>query len=283
LGETGTGKGLFANMLHQMSGRQDRPFVIVNCAALPAQLIESELFGRAKGAYTGAHASQVGRFEVANGGTIFLDEIGEMPLEMQAKLLRVLQDGEFERLGSPQTITVDARVVAATSRDLKADVAAGRFREDLFYRLNVFPIKIPPLRERKSDIALLIQHFMEKHAKKNFKIIDRIPRQTLQMMESYPWPGNVRELEHLVERSVIISPENTLLVNEQYFALPEQHKPKTQAKIKNLQANERDHIHDVLTMTNWKIEGKGGAASLLDIHPSTLRFRLKKLGIKRPG
>jgi formate hydrogenlyase transcriptional activator len=282
-GETGTGKGLIAHLIHQLSERKSKPFVTVNCAALPASLIESELFGHAKGAYTGAHASQVGRFEVADGGTIFLDEIGEMSLEMQAKLLRVLQDGNFEKLGSPRTIRVDTRVIAATARDLKGEVAAGRFREDLFYRLNVFPISIPPLRQRISDISLLVEHFMEKFARKTGKHIDRIPSRALEIMCRYHWPGNVRELEHIVQRSVILSPGSVLAVPEQTFAVTESGHREVKKEIKDLRSTERDHIIEVLAMTNWKIEGAGGAAGILDIHPSTLRFRIKKLNIERPG
>lgn len=281
LGETGTGKGIIANAVHQMSDRKDQPFVTVNCAALPHNLIESELFGRDKGAFTGAHATQVGRFEVANRGTIFLDEIGEMPLEMQTKLLRVLQDGEFERLGSPRTIKADVRVIAATSRNLREDIQTGRFREDLFYRLNVFPITIPPLRQRQEDIPLLAQHFVDKYARKMGKEINSIPRLTLDKMLKYQWPGNVRELEHLIERSVITSSSNSLTINEQLMFSPSTDSVK--GSMQDLVTVERDHIQGILNMTNWRIEGSGGAASILNIHPSTLRFRLKKLGIKRPA
>ncbi|MEA2116227.1 MAG: sigma 54-interacting transcriptional regulator [Thermodesulfobacteriota bacterium] len=280
LGKTGTGKGVIAHAIHQMSDRCDQPFVTVNCAALPHNLIESELFGREKGAFTGAHARQVGRFDVANGGTIFLDEIGEMGLEMQAKLLRVLQEGEFERLGSPQCVKVDVRVIAATARDLGDDVSKRRFREDLFYRLNVFPIIIPPLKQRRDDIPLLAQYFVEKYSRKMGKKIDRIPKATLEKMMTYSWPGNVRELEHLVERSIIISSGNTLALSDQCFSMSPS--ASENSTMKDLQSVERDHIQDVLSQTNWKIEGVGGAASILNIHPSTLRFRLKKLGIKRP-
>ncbi len=280
LGETGTGKGVVADAIHRMSDRKKQPFVTVNCAALPHNLIESELFGRKKGAFTGAHADQAGRFQVANHGTIFLDEIGEMPLEMQAKLLRVLQEGEFERLGSSATVQVDVRIIAATGRDLKKDVQDGRFREDLFYRLNVFPISIPPLRKRISDIPLLIQHFVNKYSAKMGKQIDRIPNRILTKMTSYSWPGNVRELEHLVERSVILSSGNILALNDQLFDTTTD--DSGSARVMDLQTNEKDHIIKVLSLTQWKIEGPGGAAAILDIHPSTLRFRLKKFGIQRP-
>jgi formate hydrogenlyase transcriptional activator len=203
LGETGRGKGMVAHAIHELSARKDRPMITVNCAALPANLIESELFGREKGAFTGAHAKQVGRFEVANGGTIFLDEIGEMPLELQAKLLRVLQEGEFERLGSPRTIKVDVRVIASTARDLKAEIRSNRFREDLFYRLNVFPITMPPLRMRRDDIPQLVRHFIDKYARTIGREIKTVPKTVMQSLQSYAWPGNVRELEHVIERAVI--------------------------------------------------------------------------------
>jgi formate hydrogenlyase transcriptional activator len=280
-GETGTGKGVLAHAIHQMSERSERPFVTVNCAALPANLIESELFGRERGAFTGAHAKQAGRFEVANQGTLFLDEIGDLPLDMQAKLLRVLQEGEFERLGSPRTIMVDVRVIAATGRDLQEGIRTGRFREDLFYRFNVYPIALPPLRDRQEDIPLLAHYFIDKYSRKMGKKIDRIPTRVLDKMMKYPWPGNVRELEHLIERSVIISAGTTLAVNE--HQLPPLSPGTGNGTIKNLAANERDYIVHVLGLTNWKIEGPGGAAAVLDIHPSTLRFRLKKLGIRRPA
>ena len=225
---------------------------------------------------------QAGRFEVANNGTIFLDEIGEMPLELQAKLLRVLQDGEFERLGSSRTMRVDVRVIAATARNLKDDVSGGRFREDLFYRLNVFPITIPPLRQRKEDIADLVQHFVRKYSRKAGRVIDSIPKKALEHMKRYNWPGNVRELEHFVERSVIISSGSTLAVNERGLKLSPASSVNGNGVVKDLMSNERDHITEVLSLTNWKIEGPDGAAAILDIHPSTLRFRLKKLGIERP-
>ena len=281
LGETGTGKGVIAHAIHQMSDRCDKPFVNVNCAALPPNLIESELFGREKGAFTGADARQSGRFEVANGGTIFLDEIGEMGLEMQAKLLRVLQEGEFERLGSPKTVKVDVRVIAATGRDLQNDVRSGRFRQDLFYRINVFPITIPPLRDRKDDIPLLAQHFVEKYCRKMGKDVDCLPKASLQKMLNYTWPGNVRELEHVIERSVIISSGNLLVLRDQCFAMSPN--ASTDCILKDLQSIERHHILEVLSQTSWKIEGPGGAAAILNLHPSTLRFRLKKLGLKRPS
>ena len=279
LGETGTGKGLIAHAIHQMSPRSTKPFITVNCAALPHNLIESELFGREKGAFTGSYVRQSGRFEVANHGTIFLDEIGELPLELQAKLLRVLQDGEFERLGSTKTVKVDVRVISATARDLREHLKNGSFREDLFYRLNVFPITLPPLRARPEDIPLLAQFFVEKYARKMGRHIDRIPKANLNKLMGFNWPGNVRELEHLIERSVIISPGSSLTLEDKLSpeaAIVPSDGPKDLASI------ERRHILEVLQSTSWKIEGSDGAAVMLDLHPSTVRYRLKKLGIRRP-
>ena len=281
LGETGTGKGLVANLIHRLSDRCTKPFVVVNCATLPPNLIESELFGRTKGAFTGADAKQMGRFEVANNGTIFLDEVGELQLDMQAKLLRVLQDGEFERLGSSTTIKVDTRIIAATGRDLRKEVEEGRFREDLYYRLNVFPLTLPPLRARTDDIELLAKYFIRKYSQKMRKEIESISKHTLTQLENYSWPGNVRELEHLVERSVILSTGDSLSVNFDF--LRDEQVPSGNGKRRDLISNERDHILEILKQTNWKIEGRDGAASILDVHPSTLRFKLKKLGLKRPG
>jgi formate hydrogenlyase transcriptional activator len=279
LGETGTGKGMVAHAIHELSARKDRPMITVNCAALPANLIESELFGREKGAFTGAHAKQVGRFEVANGGTIFLDEIGEMPLELQAKLLRVLQEGEFERLGSPRTIKVDVRVIASTARDLKAEIRNKRFREDLFYRLNVFPISMPPLRMRRDDIPQLVRHFIDKYARKIGRQIKTVPKAVMKSLQEYSWPGNVRELEHVIERAVITSTGPVLQLADRLEGEAVEGKEEP---LKELAAMERDHILKVLQKTRWKIDGEGGAAALLKLHPSSLRFRLKKLGIKRP-
>jgi len=281
LGETGTGKGLVANAIHGMSTRKDHPLVTVNCSALPKNLIESELFGREKGAFTSAHDSQPGRFDIADGGTIFLDEIGEMPLELQSRLLRVLQDGEFERLGSSKTVKVDIRVIAATSRDLKEEVLNKRFRADLFYRLNVFPIVIPPLWQRKTDIPLLAQYFTEKYAQKMARRIESIPKATIDMFKGYDWPGNVRELEHVIERGVIITSGSSLKVAEQLQScMPKD--TDASGSLKDLASTEREHIQRVLQETDWRIEGPAGAASILKLHPSTLRFRLKKLGIRRP-
>jgi formate hydrogenlyase transcriptional activator len=263
-----------------LSGRRDRPLVTVNCSALPQNLIESELFGREKGAFTGAHVRQAGRFEVADGGTIFLDEIGEMPLEAQSKLLRVLQEGEFERLGSAKTVKVDVRVIAATSRDLRQEVHTRRFREDLFYRLNVFPIPIPPLRQRSEDIPLLAQHFVEKYGRKMGRHIERIPRTTIKTFQEYDWPGNVRELEHVIERGVILSTGRSFKLAELLMSsgpVGSRNEP-----IKDLATAEREHILRILQKTGWRINGPSGAAAILNLHPSTLRFRIKKLGIRRP-
>ncbi len=276
-GETGTGKELIAKAIHQTGPRREYPLVKLNCAALPAHLIESELFGHEKGAFTGAQTKRIGRFEVAHGGTIFLDEIGELPPELQPKLLRVLQDGEFERIGSSQTMTVDVRVIAATNRDLEAEVQAGRFRQDLFYRLNVFPLSVPPLRERPDDIPLLVHNFVKKCNKKLGKQIDQIPPFTMKQLKDYSWPGNIRELENVIERAVILAQDNVLRVK-----LPENSSVKTPID-KSLEEVERDHILNVLTAKDWRIEGPKGAALVLGLHPNTLRFRMKKLGIRRPN
>jgi len=278
-GETGTGKGLFARFLHQESGRSSKSFVHVNCAGLPYNLIESELFGREKGAFTGAHARQAGRFEVADGGTIFLDEIGELHLELQTKLLRVLQDGEFERLGSPRTVKVDVRVIASTSRDLKEEMRNGRFREDLYYRLNTFPVTLPPLRMRVEDIPELARYFIDKCARKFGRRFETISKDTMQRLQAYPWPGNVRELEHVIERSAITSPEPVFQLADRL-----EHEPVkvAEGEPREFDAMAREHILHVLQEVRWKIEGKGGAATILGLHPSTLRFRIKKLGLKRP-
>ncbi|MGA8241809.1 MAG: sigma 54-interacting transcriptional regulator, partial [Desulfobacterales bacterium] len=281
LGETGTGKGMMANAIHKMSARKDRPLVTVNCSALPQNLIESELFGREKGAFTGAHARQAGRFEVADGGTIFLDEIGEMPLELQVKLLRVLQDGEFERLGSAKTVNVNVRVIAATSRNLSKEIRAGRFREDLYFRLNVFPISMPPLCQRIDDIPLLTQFFTQKYARKMGKKIENIPNAVIKTLVEYDWPGNVRELEHVIERGVIITSGPSLQVAGQLkssWRVDSRDEP-----LKDLAATERAHILRVLRKTAWRIGGPSGAARILKLNPSTLRSRLKKLGIRRPS
>ena len=280
LGETGTGKELVARSVHSRSQRKDRPLVKVNCAALPATLIESELFGHEKGAFTGALARRVGRFELADGGTIFLDEIGDLPLELQAKLLRVLQEGEFERVGSHATQKVDVRVIAATNRDLRKAIADGSFRPDLYYRLRVFPIEVPPLRERRDDIPLLTWYFVSKHQGRLGKTIDKIPKSLMDALVTYGWPGNVRELENLIERALILSPGTTLQMDEhlgEQDAVPHAAAPDS----RRLDAAERAHILGVLEDCRWKLKGKGNAAERLGLKPSTLRFRMKKLGIER--
>ncbi|UHD14293.1 sigma-54 interaction domain-containing protein [Thiocapsa bogorovii] len=289
LGETGTGKDLIATAVHKRSRRAERPLIRVNCAALPATLIESELFGHEKGAFTGALARKVGRFEVADGGTLVLDEIGELPLELQAKLLRVLQSGEFERLGSTTTRRSDARVIASTNRDLESMAREGTFRADLYYRLGVFPITLPPLRERREDIALLTAYFVEKLRAKLDRQVTRIPDHTIAELMAYDWPGNVRELENIVERSLILSSGSTLSVERlpvadrvrpMHGAAPG---PETAADIRTLEQVERDHILAACERCGWRINGTGNAAECLGINPNTLRSRMRKLGILRPA
>lgn len=278
LGETGTGKELIAAVIHHLSPRKDRPLFTVNCAALPANLIESELFGSEKGAFTGANARRIGRFEVANGSTLCLDEIGELPLELQAKLLRVIQHHEFERLGSSQTIKIDVRIVATTNRDLEEEVRQGRFRQDLFYRLNVFPITVPPLRLRKDDIPLMVQSFIERFSRKLGKQITSISKETMKTLQDYPWPGNVRELESIVERAVILSPGPVLqLVDKLKIS-----SPILSSAVRTLEETERNQIMKILEETGWRIEGHDGAAAILGLHASTLRARMHKIGILRP-
>lgn len=278
LGETGTGKELVAAAIHNMSPRKDRPLITVNCAALPANLMESELFGREKGAFTGADTRQVGRFELANGSTLCLDEIGELSLEMQAKLLRVIQHNEFERLGSSHTIKVDVRIIATTNRNLEEEVRKGRFRQDLYYRLNVFPITVPPLRQRAEDIPLLAQAFIERYSKKMGKQITSIQKETMKALQDYPWPGNIRELENIIERAVILCPGPALQLADKLAisSLP------FSSTLKTLEEMERNQIYKILSETRWRIEGKNGAAAILGLHPSTLRARMHKLGISRP-
>ena len=280
LGETGTGKGVVARAIHSSSARKDRTMVTVNCTAMPANLIESELFGREKGAFTGANARQIGRFELADHGTIFLDEIGEMPLELQSKLLRVIQDGEFERLGSPRSIKVNVRIIAASNRNLEEEIKSGRFREDLFYRLNVFLITIPPLRQRKEDIPLLVNHFVAKFNKKTGKKIVTVSKETLSALQEYHWPGNVRELESVVERAVITSQGTALQVLDRFDTFPRTGDVSGE-EVKALAELEQDHILQVLRKTDWRIEGHNGAAILLGLNPSTLRARMRKYGIRR--
>lgn len=279
-GETGTGKELIARAIHRRSRARERPLVKVNCAALPAGLIESELFGHERGAFTGALARKLGRFEVADGGTLFLDEIGELPLELQAKLLHVLQEGEFERVGGTQTIRVQVRVIAATNRDLAAAVESGSFRADLFYRLNVFPLVLPPLRERKDDIPLLVQCFLDRSAKKLGKPLQRLSDDSMARALRYAWPGNVRELQNVIERAAILAQGPVVEIEEALEQrLPAADPPPPAS---TLQEVERAHIMRVLAETHGIIEGPRGAARILGLHPNTLRSRLQKLGIKSP-
>jgi len=280
LGETGTGKGVIARTIHLRSSRKDRPMITVNCSALPANLIESELFGREKGAFTGSHERQMGRFELADNGSLFLDEIGEMPMDLQTKLLRVIQDGEFERLGSPKTIKVNVRIIASTNRKLEEEIRKGRFREDLFYRLNVFPITIPPLRQRKEDIPLLVDHFVAKFNKKTGKRVETVSKDTLNVLQEYDWPGNVRELESTIERAVITSRGAALQILDR-FVNPLKAGEQEAQDGKGLAELERDHILQALEKTGWRIEGKKGAAAMLGLNPSTLRGRMRKDGIRR--
>ncbi|MDJ0805153.1 MAG: sigma 54-interacting transcriptional regulator [Desulfobacterales bacterium] len=285
LGETGTGKGLIARRIHELSARRDRPLINVNCAALPATLIESEFFGHEKGAFTGAINRKVGRFEMADGGTIFLDEIGDLPIELQAKLLRVLQDQEFERIGSSKTKTVDTRVIAATNRDLDILIEQGTFRADLYYRLGVFPIRIPPLRERRSDIPLLAWYFITMLQSRLGRSFESVPPKVMNALSAYDWPGNVRELRNIVERAMILSPGSRLEMGDDL--LPGRSAGRSPArsrerKHQNLQDVERAHIVSVLEACGWKVRGEGGAAERLGLKRSTLQSRMKKLGIQRP-
>lgn len=280
LGETGVGKELFARAIHDLSPRSTRTLVKVNCAALPSTLIESELFGHEKGAFTGAHSQRKGRFELADGGTIFLDEIGELPLELQAKLLRVIQEGEFERLGGSRTIATDIRIVAATNRDLHAMMQGGEFRDDLYYRLNVFPVRVPPLRERKDDIEELASTFTLKFAKSLGKAIGPPLAEDLAALTKYDWPGNVRELENVIERAVILSTDSQLRVRDALDVLPGQSQSVAGTGAKTLEEVEIDHILGILRQCDWRIGGEEGAAMILGLHPNTLRSRVKKLGLK---
>ena len=279
LGESGTGKELIARAIHNISNRSKKPLVKVNCATLPANLIESELFGHEKGAFTGAMDKKIGRFELASGGTIFLDEIGELPVELQAKLLRVLQEGEFERLGNPNTIKVNTRVIAATNRNLQLAIEKKEFREDLYYRLNVFPVVCPPLRDRKEDIPLLVKHFCQKHEGKIGRKIKNIPTKVMDALMAYDWPGNIRELENIIERAMILSFDGSLEYGDWIPSekISSTGKPVT-AKLEDI---ERDHIVETLNKTGWKVSGEKGAAKILGLNPTTLEARMKKLGIKR--
>jgi formate hydrogenlyase transcriptional activator len=293
-GETGSGKELVARAIHQLSGRRDKPFVKLNCAAIPTGLLESELFGHEKGAFTGAINQRIGRFELANRGTVFLDEVGEIPLELQPKLLRVLQEREFERLGATRTIRTDARLIAATNRDLEALVAEQKFRQDLFYRLDVFPIHVPPLRERREDIPMLVRHFAQQFARRMKKGIEAIPTETMDALTRYDWPGNIRELQNLIERAVILSKGPTLnvpvsaITQTDVSAAPRSAAPDSSAAARSAEAEtlehiDRRHIISALERSNWVIAGPGGAAVRLGMKRSTLQFRMRKLGIVRPA
>ena len=275
-GETGTGKELLARAVHRLSARKDRSLVTVNCASLPPTLIESELFGREKGAYTGALTRMTGRFELADGATLFLDEIGELPQDIQSKLLRVLEEGRFERLGSTKPLQVNVRIIAATNRDLARDVEQGKFRRDLYYRLNVFPIFVAPLRDRPEDIPLLVWAFVRQYEKKMGKRIDHIPRKIMEDLQHYPWPGNARELRNVVEHAMIVSSGKTLDVRAPRMASSE-----IPANLR-LKDAERSHILGVLEKSGWRIAGQGGAAEILGLKRTTLQSKMKKLGIKRP-
>jgi formate hydrogenlyase transcriptional activator len=276
LGETGTGKELIARTIHDLSRRSRHPMIRINCAALPATLVESELFGREKGAYTGALAREIGRFELADKSTIFLDEIGELPLDLQSKLLRVLQEGEFERLGSPKTLRVDVRVLAATNRNLHAMVKEGKFRADLFYRLNVFPIVVPPLRERKEDIPGLVWHILKDLGKRMGRSVESVHVATMQEFQRYSWPGNVRELRNVIERNLILN--TGPVFRAETPSLDHSHGNG----LRRLDEVEAEHVRGVLQTTNWRVRGRGGAAETLGLKPTTLEARMKKLGVCRP-
>jgi len=283
-GETGTGKELIARAVHNLSPRCSNPFVKLNCAAIPTGLLESEIFGHERGAFTGAIAQRIGRFELANHGTVFLDEVGEIPLDLQPKLLRVLQEREFERLGSTRTLHTDARLIAATNRDLSAMVEDRKFRSDLFYRLNVFPVRVPPLRERPEDIPLLVRHFVQRCARRMHRTIETIASDTMAALTRYSWPGNIRELENIIERAAILSSGPVLHValgdlNARVTPAQENGSGKNQT----LEDAERTHILATLKETKWVLAGPYGAAARLGMHRSTLHFRMKKLGIVRPG
>jgi formate hydrogenlyase transcriptional activator len=280
-GETGTGKELIARAIHNMSGRQSQTFVKLNCAAIPTGLLESELFGHERGAFTGAIAQRVGRFELANHGTVFLDEVGEIPLELQTKLLRVLQEREFERLGSARTLRTDARLIAASNRDLAAMVEAQSFRADLFYRLNVFPIHVPALRDRPEDIPLLVRHFVQEFARRMNRTIDTIPSETMEALARYSWPGNIREMQNLIERAVILSSGPVLRVP--LADLSVRTNGSSGCARQTLAEAERAHILAVLKESQWVLSGPRGAARRLGMNRSTLQFRMRKLGIARPS
>jgi transcriptional regulator with GAF, ATPase, and Fis domain len=290
LGESGVGKELVARAIHARSDRAESPLVKVNCASIPRELFESEFFGHVKGAFTGAHKDRIGRFQLADGGTIFLDEVGEIPLELQGKLLRVLQESEFERVGDDLTRSVDVRVIAATNRDLERLVVEGTFREDLFYRLSVFPIEVPPLRERRGDLLQLAQHFLEQTCQEFGRATFRLTRAQADAIEAYDWPGNVRELKNVIERAVILSKGNTLRLD---LSLPREAADAGQATDapvdaghvlteKQMREFQKQNLLAALRLTDWRVSGKRGAAELLGVRPTTLADRIKSLGIRRP-
>jgi transcriptional regulator with GAF, ATPase, and Fis domain len=278
LGETGTGKERFATAIHELSPRRGRAMIRVNCAAIPATLIESELFGREKGAYTGALSRQAGRFEAADGSTIFIDEIGDLPVEVQIKLLRVLQERQIERLGSPKPIPVDVRIITATHQDLEQLVSEGRFRQDLYYRLNVFPITVPPLRDRREDIPLLVQALLDEVSVAIGKRVDSVGQESIDALMRYDWPGNIRELRNVIERAIILANGPSLTIG-----LPTPSGASTSAPNQDIKIVERDHILRVVQQTGWRIRGSHGAAAILGLKPTTLEHRMAKLGIHRPG
>jgi transcriptional regulator with GAF, ATPase, and Fis domain len=279
LGETGTGKELFARAIHNRSVRCGKPFVSVNCAALPSTLIETELFGHVRGAFTGAISARQGRFEIADGGTLFLDEIGDLPADVQAKLLRILQEGEFERVGSSQSRKVDVRIVAATHHDLEASMNQGRFRADLYYRLNVFPIVLPPLRQRTEDIPRLVWYFVNRRQRALNRKFTNIPAPLFASLRERHWPGNVRELQNVIERAMIHSNGDTLVLDEAPSSLPP---AAAKGGAATLEEMERQYVQDALQRCRWRINGRGNAAETLGLHPNTLRNRMKKFGIRRP-
>jgi formate hydrogenlyase transcriptional activator len=286
VGETGTGKELIARALHQGSPRRERPLIKVNCGAIPQGVVESELFGHERGAFTGALQRRTGRFELANHGTLFMDEVGELPLDTQVKLLRVLQEQEFERVGSQQTQRVDVRLVAATNRDLEQEVAQQRFRADLFYRLNVFPIRIPPLRERPSDIPLLVRHFLAQFQRKLAKPLKEVTPESMARLERYSWPGNIRELQNVLERACVLSPGPVVEIDDELHSTNEGRATSADQGVRHdaimtLEEGERRHIQQALTATGGLLYGPEGAAVLLGVNPSTLRSRMKRLGITK--
>jgi transcriptional regulator with GAF, ATPase, and Fis domain len=285
LGETGTGKGLLARAVHDRSPRHARPFVVVDCGSLPPTLIESELFGRERGAFTGAESAQAGRFEIASGGTVFLDEIGELPADLQAKLLRVIQEGCFERLGSTRTTHVDVRIKAATNRDLGAEVRDGKFRRDLFYRLNVFPIVVPALRQRREDLPALVGHLLARLGRELSKAVSHLAPGALETLGRHSWPGNIRELENVLQRSIILSNDGVIHLSD--FAgdsvmTAASSTVETADHSQTLADTQRDHLLRVLEEKGWRIEGPGGAARVLGLQPSTLRSKMRHLGVSRP-